>query len=113
MTDITDGLGPLPTRVQATRTMVQRVIPPQRLQDEIAKLEGRPYKEVAEAQGPRCEIFRVLVRDWPLRDVTSLWLHSYDCELEIVNDDPTNGSLPTPAPLSAVTTGVFPETSTS
>jgi hypothetical protein len=113
MTDLDSGLGPLPERITVTRAMLQRVLPPQRLQDEVAKLDGRPYKEVYEAQPIRVEAFRVLVREWPLRDPTSLWLHAYDVEVEILEDDPTNGSSPTPALLSAVTGGASPATSTS
>jgi hypothetical protein len=96
-----------------TKSMLQRVIPPQRLQDEIAKLEGRPYKDVYEVQPFRCEAFRVLLRDHPDRDVTSLWFHAYDVEVELLDDSPTNGSSPTPALLSAGTGAAFPETSTT
>jgi hypothetical protein len=99
--------------VVVTRSMLQRVIPPQRLQDEIAKIEGRTYKEVYDVQPFRCEAFRVLLRDHPERDVTSLWLHAYDCEVELIDDSPTNGSSPTPALLSAGIGGASPETSTS
>jgi hypothetical protein len=108
-----DPLGPLPARVTVTRAMLQRVVPPQRLQDEVTKLEGRPYREVYEAQPFRCEAFRVLLHDWPLRDPTSLWLHAYDVEVELAEEDPTNGNSPTPGLRSAATGVVFPEISTS
>jgi hypothetical protein len=105
--------GALPNRVVVTKAMLQRSIPPQRLQDEIAKAEGRPYKDVYEAQPFRCEAFRVLLREYPGRDVTSLWYHAYDVEVELLDDSPTNGSSPTPALLSADTGGASPEISTS
>jgi hypothetical protein len=112
MTDA-DGLGPLPTRVTVTRAMLQRVVPPQRLQDEITKLEGRPYRDVYEAQPFRCEAFRVLQHDHPLRDPASLWLHAYDVEVEMAEEDPTNGNSPKLGPPSVATGGAFPEISTT
>jgi hypothetical protein len=48
----------------------------------------------------RVVAFRALLRDYPDRDVSSLWLHSYDVEVEIVEPNPTNGNLPTLAPPS-------------
>jgi hypothetical protein len=44
-----------------------------------------------------------LLKQFPDRDPASMWLFSYDVEVEIVDVDPTNGNSPTPEPLSGVT----------
>jgi len=102
MTDITTNNGSddveqvvivddvLPTELEATMAFVKRM-PSQRVIDTISKLEGGvPIVELLEQQPSRVLAFRVLLRDYPLRDPTSLWMHAYDCEVDLLDVDPTS-----------------------
>jgi len=98
---------PLPTLVKVSQSFVQR-LPSQRLLDEIRHCEpAATFGELAETQP-----FRALVRDFPGRDMTSLWLHAYDVEVDVSEADPTNGKPATTWPRSATTGVVFPTPST-
>ncbi|HEV7535580.1 MAG TPA: hypothetical protein VGP90_08095 [Acidimicrobiia bacterium] len=92
----------LPTLVRVSQAFSQR-LPTQRVQDTLTRLEGGTMGELLQTQPFRVVAFRALLRDHPDRDPTSLWLHAYDVEVEVVEADPTNGSSPTPAPPSAAT----------
>ena len=103
---------PLPALVKVTQAFVAR-LPSQRLLDQLRHCEpGVPFTELAETQPFRIVAFRALVRDYPDRDVTSLWLHAYDVEVDVGDADPTNGKSATLSPPSAATTAAFPTTST-
>jgi hypothetical protein len=103
---------PLPALVQVTQSFVSR-LPSQRVLDQLRHCEpATPFGELAETQPFRIVAFRALMRDFPDRDITSLWLHAYDVEVDIVEADPTNGKSATPSPPSAATTAAFPTTST-
>jgi hypothetical protein len=103
MTDVPLAVAeaPLPTLLSVTDAFNRR-IPSQRFLDVLAKVEPAPFAELAQAQPFRLLAFRALMRDFPERDPTTLWLHAYDVEVDIVTVDPTNGSSATPVPpLSA------------
>jgi hypothetical protein len=90
-------VGPLPELVTVTQAFIARM-PSQRVIDMLKKLApGVGFGELIEEQPPRVVAFRALLRDHPTRDETSLWLHAYDVEVDIVDVDPTNGSVPTPS----------------
>jgi hypothetical protein len=92
----------LPTVVYVSQSFASRM-PSQRLLDAIAAIDGTPFGELAQRQPSRLTAFRALQRDHPDRDMASLWLHSYDTEVELVEVDPTgNGGRP-PWPPSAIT----------
>jgi hypothetical protein len=93
---------PLPLSVPATDSFAKRM-PTQRVIDAVEAAEGVRFGETIQRQPMRVVAFRALLRDYPDRDVTSLWLHSYDVEVEIVEPNPTNGSAPTLAPPSGGT----------
>ena len=79
---------PLPTLLTVTGAFTRR-LPTQRLLDTLAHAEpGAPFGELAQTQPFRIIAFRALVRDYPDRDPTSLWLHAYDCEVDVAEDDP-------------------------
>jgi hypothetical protein len=100
---MTDATQPLPTMVTVSQAFAQRV-PTQRVIDLLARLEpDRTFGDLAGVQPFRLVAFRVLLRDFPERDETSLWLHSYDVEVEVGDVDPTNGSVPTTSPRFAAT----------
>lgn len=103
---------PLPTLVSVTQSFVQR-LPSQRLLDQLRHCEpGVPFGELAESQPFRIVAFRALHRDFPGRDVTSLWMHAYDVEVEVSEAaDPTNGKPSTPWPPSVTTGAASPTTS--
>jgi hypothetical protein len=91
---MTDDLAPLPDTVWCTQSFIAR-LPSQRIIDTLAKLEpDQKFGELIESQPPRLIAFRALLRDYPGRDVTSLWMHAYDVEVAIDDPDPTNGSVP-------------------
>jgi hypothetical protein len=109
---MTDDLGSLPDTVHVTQSFIAR-IPSQRILDTLSKLEPHTnFGQLVEQQVPRLIAFRKLLRDFPERDMTSLWLHAYDVEVEVVEVDPTNGSSPTRSPPSATTGTASPPTST-
>ena len=99
-----NGTAPLPDRVEVSGAFTRR-LPSQRLLDQLGRIESTPFGELAAAQPFRIIAFRALVREHPDRDVTSLWLHAYDVEVDISEADPTDGSWPTLLPPSATTTG--------
>lgn len=100
---MTDPGAPLPTLVAVTQAFSQRM-PSQRVQDTITRAEGGGNMgELMQTQPFRVVAFRALLKQFPDRDPASMWLFSYDVEVEIVDVDPTNGSSPTPEPLSGVT----------
>ena len=57
--------------------------------------------ELAATAQFRLTAFRALLRDFPDRDMTSLWLHAYDVEVEVYDEDPTESATRTPSPRSA------------
>jgi hypothetical protein len=103
---------PLPGLVTISKSFSNR-LPSQRQLDQLARLEpGMDFGELARTQPFRLMAFRALMRDYPDRDPTSLWLHAYDVEVDVLDVDPTNGKSPTASPLSA-TTGDFTPTSST
>jgi hypothetical protein len=93
---------PLPTLVSVTQAFASRM-PTQRVQDTVTRAEGGSFGDIIQAQPFRVVAFRALLKDFPGRDPTSVWMHAYDVEVEVVEPNPTNGDSPTPAPLSGVT----------
>ena len=63
-------------------------LPSQRIIDVATKADGFTFSELANNQPFRLIAFRALVRDFPLRDASSLWMHAYDCEVVIEEADP-------------------------
>jgi hypothetical protein len=101
---MTDADQPLPELVSVTQSFIAR-LPSQRIIDLLAKLEpGVNFGDLVQQQPPRMIAFRAMLRDYPGRDATSLWMHAYDVEVAIVEVDPTNGKEPTLSPPSAPTT---------
>jgi hypothetical protein len=99
-----DDLGPLPEEIQATQSFIAR-LPSQRIIDLLKRLEpDQNFGELMEDQPPRMIAFRWLLRNFPDRDPASLWMHAYECDIAIVEVDPTNGKSPTLSPPSAPTT---------
>jgi hypothetical protein len=99
MTD--DGV--LPGVVTVTTAFTTR-LPSQRLIDLLGRIEmDVPFPELAQNQPFRLIAFRKLLEMYPDRDVTSLWMHAYDVEVDTGEGDPTNGSGPTPTLPSALT----------
>jgi hypothetical protein len=92
---------PLPTLVRVSQAFSAR-LPSQRVLDLITKIEGVDFAALATSAPFRIIAFRALLRDYPERDPTSLWMHAYDVEVEVAEENPTNGKSPTPAPDSAV-----------
>ena len=89
----------LPTLVYVTNAFNAR-LPSQRVLDLIDRLEGGSFMELIQAQPFRLVAFRALLRDYPDRDPASLWLHAYDTEVEVSDENPTNGNGPTAGPGS-------------
>jgi hypothetical protein len=81
-------LEPLPFEVTVTKAFSER-LPSQRVIDVATKADGFTFSELANNQPFRLIAFRALVRDFPLRDQTSLWMHAYDVEVVIEEVDPT------------------------
>ena len=102
MTDV-----PLPTLVTVTTAFSQRM-PSQRVQDTITRAEGGNMGELMQAQPFRVVAFRALLKQFPDRDPASMWLFSYDVEVEIVDVDPTLNGSPTLEPLSGITGEFIP-----
>jgi hypothetical protein len=101
---MTDAAQPLPDVVVVTRAFTRR-LPPQRLVDMLKRFEpGVALGELTGEQPFRIIAFGALLRDHPGRDEASLWLHSYDVAVEVVDEDPTSGNGLTPLPLFAPTT---------
>ena len=101
---MTDPDAQLPTLIECTQSFIAR-LPSQRIIDLLSRMEpDMNFSQIMEAQPPRMIAFRALLRDYPDRDPTSLWMHAYDCEIGIVEVDPTNGKSPTLLPPSAPST---------
>jgi hypothetical protein len=92
----------LPVLVAVSTSFSSR-LPSQRQLDLLAKIEGADFAELATRQPFRIVAWRALLRDFPERDPTSLWMHAYDVEVEVAEENPTNGKSPTPAPPFAAT----------
>jgi hypothetical protein len=100
----------LPDIVTVTQSFAARM-PTQRVIDAVQHAEGGgDFAEIVQRQAFRVVAFRALMRDHPGRDVTSLWMHSYDVEVEIAETNPTNGTEPTPVLPSGGTGGSGPMT---
>jgi hypothetical protein len=78
-------------------------LPSQRVLDQLARIEGVQFGELAQSSPFRIVAFRALMRDYPQRDPTSLWMHAYDVEVEVDTESPFNGRSPTPEPGSLIT----------
>jgi len=107
-----DATEPLPVVVKVSTAFAARA-PSQRVIDSITRMQGGTFGEWAQAMPFRLTAFRALLRDYPGRDVRSLWAHAYDVEVELVEVDPTQNGSPTASLASAATTAAFPETLTS
>jgi hypothetical protein len=92
----------LPTLLHVSQAFSGR-LPSQRVLDMLSRIEGVDFGQLAQTQPFRIVAFRALVRDYPERDPTSLWMHAYDVEVEVDDINPTNGSGPTPSLGSAIT----------
>jgi hypothetical protein len=92
----------LPTTVTVTLAFAERM-PTQRVIDAVTRVEGGRFGDVIGNQPFRVVAFRALLRDYPGRDLASLWLHAYDVEVEVEGVDPTSGGSPMLAPPSGVT----------
>lgn len=102
MTD--DQTGPLPEVVSVTNAFIAR-LPSQRVVDLLKKMEpDAKFAELMEDQSPRVIAFRWLLREYPARDPTSLWMHAYDVEVTFEEIDPFNVNSSTVSPPSARTT---------
>lgn len=102
----------LPTQLKVSQAFNSR-LPSQRFLDLLGRIEPTtPFPEIAQHQPFRLIAFRALLRDFPDRDATSLWLHAYDCEVDVVEEESPLGNGRTPQPLSAATGAAYPATST-
>jgi hypothetical protein len=97
-----DATEPLPATISIPAEFAAR-IPTQRVLDSLAAITPEPLTELMANQATRIIAFRALLREFPERDPTSLWMHAYDVELEIFTPDPTDGRSPTPPRRSATT----------
>jgi len=94
----------LPTLVHVSTAFSAR-LPSQRVLDLLLRIEGgADFGQLAATQPFRIVAFRALLRDFPERDPTSLWMHAYDVEVEVEDANPTNGTSPTHE-LPSVATG--------
>jgi hypothetical protein len=97
-------LGPLPETISVTQSFIAR-LPAQRVVDQLRRIEpDLKFGELIEEQSSRVIAFRWLLREYPDRDPTSLWMHAYDVETAVIEVDPTNGKSSTALPPSALTT---------
>lgn len=111
MTD--DASVPLPSLVHVDQSFNTR-LPTQRVIDAIAKAApGVSLSELVANQTFQLTAFRALLRDFPDRDVTSLWMHAYDVEVQVTDVDPTSGNEPTLSPPSVDTGGASQPTWTA
>jgi hypothetical protein len=94
----------MPTLVRVSQAFSAR-LPSQRILDLVTKIEGIDFAALATTAPFRLVAFRALLRDYPNRDPTSLWMHAYDVEVEVEDANPMNGSSPMPGPISAATGG--------
>jgi hypothetical protein len=97
MTDIgltSVDLSAIPEYIQLTQAFIARV-PNQNTIDLLRRLEpDLDFGELMQQKGPRVAVFRGLQKMYPGRDATSLWLASASVEIELITEDPTNGSGP-------------------
>jgi hypothetical protein len=103
---MTDELQPhvtLPTLLKIDQAFSSR-LPSQRVLDMLGKVEVDDFGTLAQHQPFRIVAFRALLRDFPDYDVTALWMHAYDCEVEVTDANPTNGRSATPV-LGSVVSG--------
>ena len=101
--ELGDANEPLPTLIRVSQDFSAR-LPSQRVIDVLTRCEaGTDFGTLAQTQPFRIVAFRALLRDYPNRDPTSLWMHAYDVECEVGDVNPTNGSSPSPGPISATT----------
>jgi hypothetical protein len=98
--DQPDQLEELPTLLSCSQSFSAR-LPSQRVLDLLQRIEGTDFGDLAQHQPFRIVAFRLLLRDYPNRDATSLWMHAYDCEVEVSDLGPMNGSSPMPVLPSA------------
>jgi hypothetical protein len=93
---------PLPLLVDVTEAFAGR-LPSQRMVDALLKIDPTAvnFMEIAQEQPFRLTAFRALVRDFPERDFASLWLHSYDVEVQVEKANPTSETSATPSPHSS------------
>ena len=94
---------PMPRTVARPRHVTQAFssrLPSQRVLDLIDKLEGVGFADLVQSQPFRIVAFRALIRDYPEpRYHVELWLHAYDVEVEITEENSTNGKLRRPCPI--------------
>jgi hypothetical protein len=88
-----DATEPLPVLIKVSVGFSSR-LPSQRVLDQLDKMEGVGFGALAQSQPFRIVAFRALLRDYPNRDPQSLWAHAYDVEVEVEDENPTNGKLP-------------------
>lgn len=117
-TTVTDPVAdadiPLPEVVTCTLAELEafgRRLPSAQISDQLERL-GTSFGELCatDTGKERYAAFRLLLRDWPGRDVTSLWLHSWYVEIEVTGLDPTGTASPTESPPSAPTITASPPT---
>jgi hypothetical protein len=108
----------LPTVLHTTLAEMQSIglrVPSEEMYDLLERVGAPPLNELmaADRTKARYMAFRILVRNYPLRDPTSLWMHAHFCELEIAPPDPTEMASMTASPPSANISAAVPATSTS
>jgi hypothetical protein len=103
MRENADPNTPLPLEVNCTIAFVRR-IPTQRLLDTLARIDPTPFGELQDQKPSQVLAFRWLVREFPARDATSLWMHAYDVEIALEDTDPTLALGQMPSLPSAPTT---------
>jgi hypothetical protein len=107
---VTDPDVALPEVVEVTQAFTQR-LPSQRLIDLICRLEpDRPFPQIAADMPFRVIAFRRLCEMFPDRDQTSVWMHSYDVEVQVTEGDPFSPNGLTLTPPSAATGAASPAT---
>lgn len=94
---------PLPLEAEVTLAFVKR-LPTQRLLDALTRIDPTPFGELQEQRPSQVIAFRWLVRDFPNRDINSLWMHAYDMEIALIDGDPTSALGQMPSLPSAPTT---------
>jgi hypothetical protein len=99
----TSAIEPLPDCVVVTKSFQSR-LPSQRVMDRITEITGHTVGELADSAPFRLTAFRALMRDFPHRDLASMWAHAYDVEVEVADAlDLGNGKSTMPAPISSGT----------
>jgi hypothetical protein len=96
---MTDADVALPLVVTLKPSFINR-FPSPRLARLLLVLEPG-YANIAElmtAETYRVAVFRYLVAEFPARDTTSIWMHTFDVEVGLADEDPLESSS-TPEPL--------------